>query len=57
LAKSGELTAAVVVPFLTGVDLATGTSSDVQVIPSADQRMFVMLRTRFFVDKSRQPSL
>jgi GR25 family glycosyltransferase involved in LPS biosynthesis len=57
LARDGEIKAAAVVPFLTGVDLKVGVSSDVQAIPSAAQRMFVLLRTRFFVDKERQPTL
>lgn len=57
-AKDGSLTAAVTVPFLTGVDLNHGTSSDIQVaMPRAEQSRLVMLRTRFFADRKRQPFL
>jgi hypothetical protein len=57
LAKEGTLTAAVTVPFLTGVDLNHGTSSNIQTIPRAEQGRLVMLRTRFFADRKRQPFL
>ena len=57
LAKSNQCRAAVVVPFVTGVDIQVGAASDIQPMPPAHQRMYTMLRTHFFVDKSRQPSL
>lgn len=57
LAKTGECAAAVVVPFLTGVDMTQGVTSDIQPLPAVAQRMFVALRTRFFVDPTRQPAL
>ena len=57
MVSTGRLTAAVVVPFLTCVDIETGTRSSVQAIGREDQRRSVMLRTAFFVDRDRQPSL
>jgi hypothetical protein len=57
MVSTGRLTAAVVVPFLTCVDIETGTRSSVQAMSREDQRRSVMLRTAFFVDRERQPSL
>lgn len=58
LAQDGSLSAGVVVPFLTGVDLNLGPSSDIQhVLPRAEQARLVKLRTRFFADRERQPFL
>ena len=56
MVSTGRLTAAVVVPFLTCVDIETGTRSSVQTMSREDQRRSVMLRTAFFVDRDRQPA-
>lgn len=54
LVKEGALTAALTVPFLTGVDIDSGTASDVSILTPASQERLVKLRTRFFVDRNRQ---
>jgi GR25 family glycosyltransferase involved in LPS biosynthesis len=56
LVKAGELKAAAIVPFLTCVDIDTGTRSSLQTLERQDQERYVMLRTSFFVDRDRQPS-
>lgn len=56
MVAAGRLSAAVVVPFLTCVDIETGTRSSIQVVDREDQRRYVMLRTAFFVDRNRQPA-
>jgi GR25 family glycosyltransferase involved in LPS biosynthesis len=57
-AKAGTLAAAVTVPFLTGVDLYIGSVSDIQkIIPRNESGRLIQLRTRFFVDKDRQPAI
>ena len=54
LVKEGAMSAAVTVPFLTGVHPGYGAASDVQFRLSSDeQRKLVMLRTRFFIDQKR----
>ncbi len=56
--KSGKLAAAVTVPFLTGVDLYVGSVSDIQsLMPRNENGRLIQLRTRFFVDKARQPAI
>ncbi|HVY18755.1 MAG TPA: hypothetical protein VHA70_01575 [Bauldia sp.] len=57
LVKAGRLKAAAVVPFLTCVDVDTGTRSALQAISRNDQQAYVRLRTSFFVDRARQDSL
>ena len=58
LVKDGTISAAVPVPFLTGVDLGYGAASDIQfLLPRDEQRKLAMLRTRFFIDRERQPFL
>jgi hypothetical protein len=57
LVATGQLSAAVVVPFLTCVDIDTGTRSSIQAMDREEQRRYVMLRTAFFVDRDRQPAL
>ncbi len=53
LAASGEIKVAVVLPFLTGVDVEVGSISDVQGRLSRDsQRKLIELRTQFFVGNS-----
>ncbi|HVY20071.1 MAG TPA: glycosyltransferase family 25 protein [Bauldia sp.] len=55
LVQGGEVRAAVMVPFLTGIDIEFGSRSQIQKhIDSAEQRRYVMMRTSFFVDKQRQ---
>jgi GR25 family glycosyltransferase involved in LPS biosynthesis len=54
--KSEAVSAATVVPFLTCIDLDTGTRSALQSISRDEQTRYVMLRTSFFADKDRQPS-
>jgi GR25 family glycosyltransferase involved in LPS biosynthesis len=56
LVQAGSVTAAVMVPFLTGIDINFGSHSAIQKMPVEDQRRYVMLRTRFFVDEGRQPA-
>lgn len=56
MVRGGQLTAAVMVPFLTCIDLETGTHSSIQAISREEQRRYVMLRTAFFVDRDRQPA-
>ena len=51
---SGELTAAVTLPFITGVDPGVGIVSDIQAIPAEAQRLLLLLRSRFFVGAPRQ---
>lgn len=53
---SGHLTAAVVVPFVTCIDIETGTESSIQSLSHDEQVQLAMLRTAFFVDPARQPS-
>jgi hypothetical protein len=57
MVEAGFLTAAVTVPFLTCVDIETGAESSIQKLSSDHQRESIMLRTSFFVDRDRQPSL
>jgi hypothetical protein len=57
LVDDGTLTAAVTLPFLTGVDIRLGTQSLIQTISPDEQRRVVMLRTAFFADKNRQPAM
>jgi GR25 family glycosyltransferase involved in LPS biosynthesis len=55
LVKKGEITAAVMVPFLTGIDIEFGSHSQIQKrITTDEQRRYVMMRTSFFIDKARQ---
>jgi hypothetical protein len=50
LAKAGEIRAAVVVPFLTGVDPETGSSSDIQRhLSRQHQWKLIRYRSQFFV--------
>ena len=56
LVQTGEITAAVMVPFLTGVDIRLGSESSIQSAPEGAMRNLIMLRTAFFVDPDRQPS-
>lgn len=49
LVRDGAITAAVTIPFLTGVDATVGAASDIQSIPDEAQRLLIVLRTRFFV--------
>ena len=56
MVAAGRLTAAVVLPFLTCVDIETGSRSSIQAMDREEQRRFVMLRTAFFVDRDRQPA-
>ena len=56
--KAGKITAAVTVPFLTGVDLYIGSASDIQSgISRNENGRLIQLRTRFFVEKDRQPAI
>lgn len=56
--KAGRITAAVTIPFLTGVDLYIGSVSDIQrAMPRNENGRLIQLRTRFFVDKDRQPAI
>jgi hypothetical protein len=57
LMQVGAIKAAVMVPFLTGVDLTVGSQSDIQPMSEAEARQYIMLRTAFFVDRKRQPAL
>jgi hypothetical protein len=57
MVKAGRLKAAAVVPFLTCIDMDTGTRSVIQKISREEQQRFVKLRTSFFVDRHRQESL
>jgi GR25 family glycosyltransferase involved in LPS biosynthesis len=57
LVKVGRLKAATIVPFLTCVDIDTGTRSALQTLSRGVQERLVMLRTTFFVDNYRQPSM
>ena len=57
LVKAGRLKAAAVVPFLTCIDIDTGTRSALQAISREEQQRYVRLRTSFFVDRGRQESL
>jgi GR25 family glycosyltransferase involved in LPS biosynthesis len=57
MVKYGRLKAATVVPFLTCIDLDTGTRSALQTLERDEQRMLVRLRTSFFVDRERQESV
>jgi GR25 family glycosyltransferase involved in LPS biosynthesis len=57
MVKYGRLKAATVVPFLTCIDLDTGTRSALQTLERDEQRMLVRLRTSFFVDRERQDSM
>jgi hypothetical protein len=57
LVKAGRLKAAAVVPFLTCIDIDTGTRSALQTISRYDQQAYVRLRTSFFVDRGRQEFL
>jgi hypothetical protein len=54
LVQSG--TAAVMLPFLTGVDIGLGSESHIQAAPEGAMRNLIMLRTAFFVDRERQPA-
>jgi GR25 family glycosyltransferase involved in LPS biosynthesis len=54
LVKAGEIKAAVLVPFLTGIDIDFGSHSQIQRISTDEQRRYVMMRTSFFVDRERQ---
>jgi hypothetical protein len=56
MVKGGVLTAATVVPFLTCIDIDTGTRSSLQPISRDEQKFFVKLRTSFFIDSHRQDS-
>ena len=56
LVQSGTVSAAVMVPFLTGVDIGLGTQSSIQQAPHDAMRKLIMLRTAFFVDPARQPA-
>jgi GR25 family glycosyltransferase involved in LPS biosynthesis len=57
LVKAGRLKAAAVVPFLTCIDIDTGTRSALQTMAREDQQRYVRLRTSFFVDSGRQESV
>jgi GR25 family glycosyltransferase involved in LPS biosynthesis len=57
LVKVGRLKAATIVPFLTCVDIDTGTRSALQTLSRSVQERLVMLRTTFFADSHRQPSI
>ncbi len=55
LVQTGEIKAAVMVPFLTGIDIEFGSHSQIQrAIDNAEQRRYVMMRTSFFIDRGRQ---
>lgn len=57
MVKVGRLKAAAVVPFLTSIDIDTGTRSSLQTLSREEQQDLVRLRTSFFVDRERQASL
>jgi GR25 family glycosyltransferase involved in LPS biosynthesis len=55
MVQSGELKAAVMVPFLTGIDIEFGSHSQIQrAISVEEQRRYVMMRTSFYIDRDRQ---
>ncbi len=55
MVQTGEIKAAVMVPFLTGIDIEFGSHSQIQTrIDTLEQRRYVMLRTSFFIDRGRQ---
>jgi GR25 family glycosyltransferase involved in LPS biosynthesis len=56
LVQAGAVTAAVMLPFLTGVDIGLGSESHIQTAPDGAMRNLIMLRTAFFVDRDRQPA-
>jgi GR25 family glycosyltransferase involved in LPS biosynthesis len=55
LVQMGTVSAAVMVPFLTGVEIDLGSLSHIQQAPRDGMRNLIMLRTAFFVDPARQP--
>lgn len=54
LVKAGRINAVTLVPFLTCIDLETGTQSSIQKLGREQQENFVRLRTTFFVEPERQ---
>lgn len=54
MVRAGRITAAVVLPFLTGVSIDVGTQSDVQKMSADEMTRFLMLRTAFFAEPERQ---
>jgi GR25 family glycosyltransferase involved in LPS biosynthesis len=56
LVKARTLKAAAIVPFLSCIDIDTGTQSTLQYLGRDEQTRFVKLRTSFFVDRDRQES-
>lgn len=57
LVKSGAVTAGLVVPFLTGVDLDTGSASDIQPIGAEQMRLYLLLRSAFRIDDGLRQAL
>jgi GR25 family glycosyltransferase involved in LPS biosynthesis len=54
--KAGALKAAVVVPFLTCMDIESGAQSSIQTMSQSGMVKQAKIRTSFFVDPGRQPS-
>ena len=51
MTERGALRTAVVVPFLTSIDLAEGAVSQTQTLPAHDHRLFLLLRSAFYVER------
>jgi len=51
LVEKGALKAAVIVPFLTGIDLDEGAVSMIQKLDEQEHRLFLLLRSAFFVGR------
>ncbi len=56
LVKSGRITAATILPFVTCIDLETGSRSAIQTLEQEEQARFIRLRTAFFAEPHRQQS-
>jgi GR25 family glycosyltransferase involved in LPS biosynthesis len=56
LVDTGLLKAAVVLPFLTCMDMETGPESSIQSLQRGEMVTQAMLRRAFFVDPNRQPA-
>jgi GR25 family glycosyltransferase involved in LPS biosynthesis len=54
--KAGVINAAVMVPFLTCVDMVVGAGSAIQSISIQEKQRYLMLRSAFFADTRRQPA-
>lgn len=51
LMEAGAIRAAVVVPFVTGIDLAEGARSDIGTLPEREHRLYLLLRAAFAADR------